>query len=381
MMTAFVLTALWTAKPISAFVSNSRFASSRLYATSTGSVVDTCVSRLSTLQELLRSYGAPGSTTCTLKVDLVPVESGPELLSAMEGSDVSNLHPYLFPIARSAASSDSFICAYRNPALEEANKSHPWPIVETTLGGHGMKLLALNSEHLMRRIVCECDASDSNTELIDVYNDGLGKGKLSDSLLDAPYQRGEVQKLGYGVEKYVLLRVGPFADLYQQMSKEHAAKGDEQSSLIAAETCNNKLSGFGSNYVNYAQLLSSLPHRKEEARDAARMSLRLPLATIGLSMEDMKRVTVLADVAKDTDSVDDALLGLGELFDKMREVEHGDNPNEEKHPEQIAMDDALYLLDRTLLDRKDYVSIRPKLARIYEGIGWHDIANFVSLRT
>ena len=87
----------------------------------------------------------------------------------------------------------------------------------------------------------------------------------------------------YGVDKYILLRVGPFPDLYERMAAQHAARGDEQSALIAAEANNSKFTGFASTFKHQAKLLSSFSKRDEESRDAARMCLRLPVASIGMT--------------------------------------------------------------------------------------------------
>lgn len=207
-----------------------------------------CLSRLSTLQTMLNQHGCPGSVDCKIPNDLQPVQEGHD--------DLSDLHPYLIPVAQSASSPENFICAYRNPSTEESDKNFPWPIVETKLGGPGFKLLALNSEHLMRRIACESDEDaigGETTEMVAMYNEGLGEGKM--------YQVGSVAQLGYGVDKYCLLRVGPFPDLYETMAQQHKEKGDEQSSLISAEASNKKLSGFGSTFLYYAKLLECFPNR------------------------------------------------------------------------------------------------------------------------
>ena len=66
----------------------------------------------------------------------------------------------------------------------------------------------------MRRIACENDVAEApGRDLVSLYNTGLGNGKLAPAL-DAPYESGSVDQLGYGLDKYVLLRVGPFPDLY-----------------------------------------------------------------------------------------------------------------------------------------------------------------------
>ena len=359
------------------------------------SVVDNNVSRISTLQALLSKHGAPGSSGCAKpNGDLIAVQSAqetPELVSSIGGGwdpELCNLHPYLYPIAKSQ-STDHYICAYRNPFQDADNKQdhRPWPIVETTLNGPGMELLALNSEHMMRRIVSQCDFDPEHKDSDDtirLYNEGLGKGLLADAALDTPYEAGSVEKLGYGVDKYVLLRVGPFPDLYGRMSQQHADKGDEQSSLIACEAANNKLAGFGSTFRFYAQTLSKFPGREEEARDAARMCLRLPLPTIGLSYDDFKEVAVLGQIAEESDSTDVALQKLKDLYEKMREAEseqESDPFNQQgRTPEEAAIEEANHVLNMAVLEgNTEWSKLRPELAKRFREIGRDDMATFVDI--
>lgn len=160
------------------------------------------VSRVDTLQSLLAKHGAPGSQGCNDIDDLSPVfleseesPGTPELVSTLMGMDeFVNLHPHLYPLARSKKTGN-VVCALRRAYADDASEWYensstaPWPIVEARAGSPGMRLLALDSEHLMRRIVCECDYSGQRKELIDIYNDGLVKGT-------EPYEPGSVEKLG-----------------------------------------------------------------------------------------------------------------------------------------------------------------------------------------
>ena len=190
--------------------SNNARASTRLFSIST-SEVNLGVSRLETLQTLLSKHGAPGSQGCSSADDLEPItldlmtgDAGdtPELVSSLMGIDeFKNLHPHLFPLARSKESGN-LICALRRAYADDAtewyeNSSNaPWPIVEAQVGGLGMKLLALNSEHLMRRIVCECDFAGGDKSIVELYNKGLGQNAIVDKALDTPYEAGSVEKLG-----------------------------------------------------------------------------------------------------------------------------------------------------------------------------------------
>eukprot|EP00584_Thalassiosira_punctigera_P015699 CAMPEP_0172554354 /NCGR_PEP_ID=MMETSP1067-20121228/54171_1 /TAXON_ID=265564 ORGANISM="Thalassiosira punctigera, Strain Tpunct2005C2" /NCGR_SAMPLE_ID=MMETSP1067 /ASSEMBLY_ACC=CAM_ASM_000444 /LENGTH=419 /DNA_ID=CAMNT_0013342705 /DNA_START=105 /DNA_END=1364 /DNA_ORIENTATION=+ len=334
------------------------------------------VSRLSTLHALLSSRGAPGSIGCNQgNGDLVPVPSS-------SSSEYQDLHPHLLPLAKSE-SSGNIICALRRAYADDADYDSPsllapWPIVESGVGLPGMRLLSLNSEHLMRRIAADADANLEDEEaasVVGLYNEGLGEGKLADKSLDALYQTGSVDQLGYGLEKYVLLRVGPFPDLYETMSNQHLARGDEESSLIAAEASNGKFGGFGSTFAFYAKLLGSLSRREEECRDAARMTLRMPLPSMGLTRKDFVGVARMAGFAGDDDG-EDPLAKMLEMYEKIREHERDENSGD-KTPKQTAMEDANYLLDVACLTGQRYGEVRGKIADIYRAAGMEDDARFV----
>jgi hypothetical protein len=353
----------------SAFIS-SRITASPLIRLYTARSVDSAVTRISTLQTLLSRHGAPGSRGCRHANDLVPVQE-----------QNLNLHPHLVPIAQSIKTGN-YICAlrrcYADDSHYESSTTAPWPIVETREGSRGMTLLALNSEHLMRRIACESDFSGGG-ELVSLYNNGLGQGNLLEGL-DAPYEVGSVEKLGYGCDKYVLLRVGPFPDLYETMALGHKGRGDESSSLIAAEASNGKFVGFASTFAFYAGLLSSFGARDDEARDAARMCLRLPLPSIGYSDDDWKEVAVLAKIANEDDSFEEALAKMQVFYEKMKTKERDEDlagMDSGKTDEQQAIDLANDLLDRTALGNAKWVEIRSDLARVYTDAGREDMAAFV----
>ena len=335
------------------------------------------VSRISTLQTLLSERGAPGSIGCSSAGgDLSPIS-----ISSSASSEYTDLHPHLLPLAKST-SSGNIICALRrayaddSEAYDSPSINAPWPIVESGIHFPGMRLLALNSEHLMRRIAADADATIESSEaekVVGVYNTGLGSGNLPEKSMDTPYEMGSVAKLGYGLEKFVLLRVGPFPDLYETMSNQHLAREDEESSLIAAETANGKFGGFGSTFAFYAKLLASLPNRDEECRDAARVTLRLPLPSMGLTRKDFVEVAKMSQLEG---TADDLLSGMLDMYEKIREHERDDNSGD-KTPKQTAMEDANYLLDVACLTGKNYGDIREKIASIYRDAGMEDDAKFV----
>lgn len=190
--------------------------STRLFSVSSDIEADakSGVSRIETLQAMLSKHGAPGSEGCSSPDDLEPVfvpafssseddNETPELVADIMGmNEYANLHPHLYPLAKSK-STGNFICALRRAFADDASDLYensskaPWPIVEAQMNGSGMRLLSLNSEHLMRRIACECDFEGEREELIEMYNEDLGKGVIEDKGLDQPYEKGSVEKLGW----------------------------------------------------------------------------------------------------------------------------------------------------------------------------------------
>eukprot|EP00590_Aulacoseira_subarctica_P008998 CAMPEP_0172437624 /NCGR_PEP_ID=MMETSP1064-20121228/72360_1 /TAXON_ID=202472 /ORGANISM="Aulacoseira subarctica , Strain CCAP 1002/5" /LENGTH=430 /DNA_ID=CAMNT_0013186117 /DNA_START=111 /DNA_END=1404 /DNA_ORIENTATION=+ len=371
------------------------------------------VPRLETLQQIVSNYGVPGSVGC--------VEGNGDMVSATQYRPT--LHPYLIPISQSQLTGN-FICAFRREgALEDGF----YPIVESGENFPGMKLLALNSEHLMRRIACEADAKSHPliNDILSLYNEGI----------ELPYEAGSVAKLGYGVDKYTLLRVGPFPDLYESISIQHLAKGDESSALIAAESSNGKFTGFGITFASYARLLSrlsnrteetrdaarvclrlpistagmtimilkesektgadrsedegnfeleetrKLSNRTEETRDAARVCLRLPISTAGMTMHDFRDLSILAGIADTGDSTVIAMEKLQNMYEKIRSAEQqGNGPGLDSGAtkEQVAIQDATYLLDKVAITGGHWAPIRKDLADIYFNAGCVEMAAFIN---
>lgn len=341
------------------------------------------ISRLDTLQTLLNKAGVPGIHSCNLPGDLEPV--------TLHQDETMKLHPHLYPIAKSTAKPDHYICAlrraYADDALYESSTNSPWPIVEAKLNGPGYTLLSLNSEHMMRRMAAQADGGESSSdvnadEIVDLYNENLGKGfQEVEEAFNNVYDRGSVEKLGYGVSKFCLLRVGPFPDLYEEMAAQHSQKGDESSSLIAAEAANGKLTGFASTFKFYAELLSSFPNRDDEVRDAARVCLRMALPSIGLHTGDFVRVSQLAGLCTQNDDVNTALNNMKDMFEKFKNHEE-ENEKERANmtPEQVAIEDANKILDKMVFvddDDRDWTTVRKEMGDIYANAGLNEMALFV----
>lgn len=177
----------------------------------------------------------------------------------------------------------------------------------------------------------------------------------------------------------MLLRVGPFADIYASLALGHKERGDESSALIAAEAASNKISGFASNFLFFAGLLESF-NRSEEARDAARICLRMPLPSIGLTTDDFREAAILGQIADASDSDAEVMVKLQAMYEKILAHEKDEDPRSmaAKTPEQQANDEANYLLDYVALTGGNWSEVRPKIADIYRAVGMKEMADFVN---
>jgi len=312
---------------------------------------------------------------------LVPVVDDLEKSTMSELSVLSRdlgLHPHLVPLAHRDG---RYLCALRSTGGDggsgDADGTRFLPIVETSVGENnvGMRLLSLNSEHLMRRMAAAAD-DGGDTEVMDIYNDGLGQGLYGD--MDTKYEAGSVKDLGYGLEKFCLLRIGPFPDLYEKISQQHADRGDESSALIACESMNGKFPGWGQTFSFYASMLSSFENRSEEVRDAARICLRLPLSSLAVTEDELAAVARLAFLAEEGDSTAEAIAKMSVMYEKIVErtrEEEKSGTDSGKTEQQVALDRAQYLLDTTAMTLgASWTGCREMLADIYRNAGLPDRA-------
>jgi hypothetical protein len=235
------------------------------------------------------------------------------------------------------------------------------PLVRSIPGDLGIELLAPSCKQFVTRALATADFG--------------GRAETSASIrqkcsLALSYQDGDVDRAGYGLERFLLIHVGPFPDVYEGLARFHLAKGDEQSGLVTCERAARVFPGWGRAHVFHANVLSELG-RPAEARDAARFGLQMPLWTLG----GREAVQSLARVAG---YVDESSLGkiYRRLFEDRREGEIAEG----KAPAQVALDRAAYLLDFGIAEGIKSAwddEIREELSELYREAGLPDVATFV----
>ena len=124
----------------------------------------------------------------------------------------------------------------------------------------------------------------------------------------------------------------------------------------------------------HARMLAGLG-RTEEARDKARAALELPLWTLG---DDLEEMLALAGTEREALVARLRLKADGKLTPEQLKSQQG---MEERTPQQVAKDQASYVLDLVVAapDEYDWQSVRAELAELYTAAEMKTIAAFVTL--
>ncbi|GAB0497852.1 hypothetical protein MMPV_009189 [Pyropia vietnamensis] len=310
-----------------------------------------------------------------------------------------NIHPLVIPLGVCASNSGGggeIIGLLRWPT---PTPGAPLPVVTTgsTGGAAAAQLvhLATSPAQYVHRAAAAAD---------DAGNAGLCRALIAataDSTAHgfppaAVYTEGSVAALGMGIERYCLLKIGPFMDLYRGLAAFHAAKADNSSALVTCERAAGAFVGWGAMHVFHSGVLTGMG-RPLEARDAARAALQLPLWTLG--PEHMSTAVAAAGavgagqgfgvgakaaavtaaggdgggpvaavaVAAGYTGVD----SLRRIYERMAGDERLEEVAEGKEVGQVALDRAAYAMDaeaiRAELGTGDgWNSVREELAALYE---------------
>ncbi|XP_026665495.1 protein IN CHLOROPLAST ATPASE BIOGENESIS, chloroplastic-like isoform X2 [Phoenix dactylifera] len=237
------------------------------------------------------------------------------------------------------------------------------PVVE--VHKHGVWLLAKNVDQFIHRILVEEDASNhqgSNDKLWDASSDAGRK----------LYKKGDLVESGIAdVDTYLLKKVGLFPDLIERKASCHLEKGDQVSALVTGEFyTRNHFPGFGRPFIVHAVLLLKVG-RKLEAKDAARGALKSPWWTLGCTYQlHASPAQEAAEIAEWEDEQ------IEYIKEKVTEEGRQEDLKKGKAREQVALDEAAFLLDLASVDGTWDKAV-DRVAECYREAGLNDIARFI----
>lgn len=249
--------------------------------------------------------------------------------------------------------------------------------------GLGVELAANSVDQFLHRDVATRDARgddiDGRHAADDAEADAIARVRPPQSI----YRTGAVHEFGHGLERYLALHAGAFPDVYERLAEHHLAKGDSESALVAMERASSLFKGWARSHCYRAVLLQRLG-RVQEARDAARLALQLPLWTIG-PHDSLASVAALAGY-REPDSLARIYRRLAD-DERREEVAQGG-----KSAEQVALDRAAFTLDAVIAEadcgsngndedgdeeEEDWETVRERLATLYEEARMPQLAYFV----
>uniref|UniRef100_A0A7S3EKV4 Uncharacterized protein n=1 Tax=Rhodosorus marinus TaxID=101924 RepID=A0A7S3EKV4_9RHOD len=257
----------------------------------------------------------------------------------------AGLHPFLIPISSDEEGTTGFLRWPTPPPDMEV------PIVRNAKGEMGLTLLSTGAENFIKRHMAELDSAAKPADV-----------SVPEELQIA---EGEVESLGFGLERYVILKIGPFPDIYEGLTRFHEIKGDMQSALVCAERSGVAFPGWARGHCFHARLLQRF-NRNSEARDAARYALQLPLWTLGDSLQEMGQIAGYQDETS-----------LQKIFKRLAEDERENEIKDGKPKEQVALDRAAYLMDYTYAAGGSWDEIKDELAALYNEGMVTDSASFL----
>lgn len=200
---------------------------------------------------------------------------GHELLSPTQRK---GLNPLLIPFAREK-NNDELLCYLRWPTQREEMDLQ---IVRTT--ETGVRLISLSTDKFVHRQLVELDFyKDNNTiAAANVVNKDSEVYKLGDfnTLLNSgKFPTSSPDDLRLVLDRYVIMKVGPFADCYERLADNFVNKKNDLSALVTCEKNISSFFGWGHPINFHANLLLRLG-REREAKDTARSSMQSPKWTL-----------------------------------------------------------------------------------------------------
>ncbi|KAK1589564.1 hypothetical protein Q3G72_035315 [Acer saccharum] len=265
------------------------------------------------------------------------------------------LIPLAIPLAKS--SSGALTALLRWPT---ARPGMEMPVVE--IRKHGVWLLAKNVDQFIHRILVEEDANNCLEGIDKIFR---AVGEAGEKL----YKKGDFIKWkNSDIDVYLLRQVGLFPDVIERKMMHHFAKGDHVAALVTGEFYTKKehFPGFARPFVFNAELLLKVG-RNLEAKDAARGALKLPWWTLGCSYREVAQIAQWENEPIDY------------IKQKMSEKGKQEDLNRGKGPDQIALDEAAFLLDLASVEGTWDESVE-QIAECYKEAGLHDVAAFVLYR-
>ena len=202
--------------------------------------------------------------------------------------DRENLNPFLIPLSKNKKD-DSTLCYIRWPTQKD---SMDLQLVRTT--EVGIYLVAMGTDQYCHRLAVEQEFYSKPTaqtaiELLNANGQMYNSKDYEQFLKSGKFPTTTENDLALVLDRYLLTKVGAFPDCYERLANNFWDTKNEVSALVTCERAVSIFYGWGHPVNFHAKLMSKIPGREKEARDAARASLGQPAWTVGKDAQVRKR--------------------------------------------------------------------------------------------
>lgn len=282
------------------------------------------------------------------------------------------LIPFLIPLSRDKETGE-LLCYIRWPTQKD---DMDLQLVRTS--DAGVKLISTSTINYCRRLAVELDFEGHPRvqEAVDLVNNQCAD--------DAKYNVGDyLPFLKSGkfpaitkddhrliLDRYILTKIGPFADCYERLASNFLEANNEVSALVTCERAVSVFYGWGHPIFFHTKLLQKVG-RDTEAKDSARAAMGMPKWTLGSTKEELEEVCKAAGYSGSK------IVGEMHYFranDKReKDIEEGVSPI------QVTLDQAAHLMDAVSLGviEGGWDAIRSELAGKYRDGGYPEMATFI----
>lgn len=284
-------------------------------------------------------------------------------------ADRQGLHPLLIPLAQrhqqqqsGSGSSDGggggLTCLLRWP---EGHTGMELPVVQQARGGTQVRLLARSLDEYLHRALAEEESGGSG---------GGAVAQAAGSDGAALYAPGALEGSAMpSLDAYLTRKAGMFPDVAERLALAHLGKEDTMSALITGEWYmrNSHFPGWGRPFEFNSQLMARVG-RQEEARDIARLSLRMPWWSFADGFAGMRDA---AGLSGDAAAIRAALEEQDEMSNMpgMKTVI--------KTEKQQEMEEADWLMNYAAAGEAGWDDIRAAVADRYAAAGLTEVAYFI----
>jgi len=279
-----------------------------------------------------------------------------------------SLNPFLIPLSK--AEDGSMHCYIRWPTQKPDVDIQ---IVKTTESG--VKLVALSTDHLCKRIAVEMDfytkpESEEAIKMVNKDGDMYQSGDYLPLLKSGKFPTLTPEDLHLVLARFLLTKVAAFPDCYEDLARDYVAKGDITSALVTCERAVSVFYGWGHPMAYHAQTLHKVG-RDKEARDTARAALSNPLWTVTDSFKDLDELAVIAGFTGSAI--------LGEMHAYRAKDPRTEEISEGLSPIQLTLDQTAHYMDAVAIGTEPggWVAARETVAAKYTEGGYPELSKLI----